>query len=313
MTPVVAFRFVKLGAHHTLELELHRAFTLEKACWDTVDLERIDQACDPAKSADLAAIVMEEGLARVCLITTSMTLTKATIEVPIPRKRQGLGSQFEKARLRFFDQVFDVIAREIDFDVVQCVVLAGPGFTKDEFFDHFQKRAVQSEDKTLMGVRNRFVLVSVSSGHKDALREALADPGIAARLADTKAAREVKCITDFYKMLDDDPDRAYYGYNHVARANEAQAIDTLMVTDSLFRSADIPTRRRYIALVESAQENGATVRIFSSLHVSGERLAALSGIAALLRYPMPEIAEEDDGVDSSDEEGPVDDAAPAPS
>ena len=36
------------------------------------------------------------------------------------------------------------------------------------------------------------------------------------------------------------------------------------------RSADIPTRQRYICLVESVKENGGTVRIFSSLHVSGE-------------------------------------------
>jgi protein pelota len=275
---------------------------VEKECWDTVDLDRISQACDPAQCADLAAVVLQEGLARICLITSSMTLTKATIEVSIPRKRQGLGSQFEKARLRFFDQVYEAISREIDFAVVQCVLLASPGFTKDEFFEHFQKRAVQAEDKALLASKNKFVLVSVSSGHKDAIREVLADPAVAARLADTKAAREVRAISDFYKMLDDDPDRAYYGYNHVARANEAQAIKTLMVTDSLFRAADIPTRRRYIALVEAAQDNGATIRIFSALHVSGERLAALSGIAALLRYPMPEIADVDDGEDSSDDE-----------
>ena len=38
---------VKLGAYHTLELEPHRAFTLEKPCWDALDIERIKQACDP--------------------------------------------------------------------------------------------------------------------------------------------------------------------------------------------------------------------------------------------------------------------------
>eukprot|EP00038_Savillea_parva_P008853 m.179624 g.179624 ORF g.179624 m.179624 type:complete len:421 (+) comp14811_c0_seq1:251-1513(+) len=295
-------RFVKLGSHHTLELELHRQFTLQKDCWDTVDLERISEACDPAKSADLAAIVIQEGIARVCLITSCMTLTKATIEVSIPRKRQGLGSQFERARRRFFDQVYDSVARDIDFDVVKCVVLAGPGFTKDEFFEHFQKRAVLEENKTLVAARSKFVIVSASSGYKDALREAMADPSVAARMADTKAARETKAIAEFYKMLDDDADRAYYGYNHVLRANEAQAIDTLMVTDSLFRSADIPTRKKYIALVESARDNGATVLIFSSLHVSGERLAALSGIAAILRYPMPDINDIDQGDDSDSDD-----------
>ena len=55
--------FVKLGQHHTLELELQRQFTIEKDRWDAVDLERISEACDPSKSADVAAVVMQ-----VCVI-----------------------------------------------------------------------------------------------------------------------------------------------------------------------------------------------------------------------------------------------------
>jgi hypothetical protein len=38
-----------------------------------------------------------------------MTLTRATIEVAIPRKREGLGSQLDKARLRFFEQIYDAV------------------------------------------------------------------------------------------------------------------------------------------------------------------------------------------------------------
>ncbi len=49
---------VKLGAYHTLELEPQRPFTLEKAEWDALDIERIRQACDPAASADLAAVLI---------------------------------------------------------------------------------------------------------------------------------------------------------------------------------------------------------------------------------------------------------------
>lgn len=49
---------MKLGAYHTLELEPQRSFTLEKAVWDALDIERIKQACDPAASADLAAVLI---------------------------------------------------------------------------------------------------------------------------------------------------------------------------------------------------------------------------------------------------------------
>jgi protein pelota len=49
---------VKLGAHHTLQLEPHRAFQLGKAVWDSLDLARIREACDPSVSADLAVVLI---------------------------------------------------------------------------------------------------------------------------------------------------------------------------------------------------------------------------------------------------------------
>ena len=47
---------VKLGAYHTIDLETNRKFTLSKNEWDTVSIERVELATDPAKSADVAAI-----------------------------------------------------------------------------------------------------------------------------------------------------------------------------------------------------------------------------------------------------------------
>ena len=53
--------YVKMGQYHTLDIEKNRKFSLDKDEWDIICLERLDLACDPSKSADLAAIVMEEG------------------------------------------------------------------------------------------------------------------------------------------------------------------------------------------------------------------------------------------------------------
>ncbi|VDQ15331.1 unnamed protein product [Trichobilharzia regenti] len=44
-----------------------------------------------------------------------------------------------------------------------------------------------------------------------------------------------------------------------------------MVSDALFRSRNLEERKRYVELVDQVKENQGTVRIFSSLHISGER------------------------------------------
>jgi stalled ribosome rescue protein Dom34 len=79
---------VKMGQYHTIDLELERPFTVEKECWDSIFMELLDDACNPTKKAELAAVVMQEGLANVCLITSSMTVVKAKVERRIPNKSQ---------------------------------------------------------------------------------------------------------------------------------------------------------------------------------------------------------------------------------
>jgi protein pelota len=60
---------VRMGAHHTLTLELDRNFSIEKSCWDQIFLDRIEEACHPERAAELAAVVMSPGLAHLCLGT----------------------------------------------------------------------------------------------------------------------------------------------------------------------------------------------------------------------------------------------------
>lgn len=52
-----------------------------------------------------------------------------------------------------------------------------------------------------------------SSGYKRAVEDILSQPAIQARLADTKAAEEIRALKIFFDMLKKDPERAYYGYN----------------------------------------------------------------------------------------------------
>lgn len=81
---------VKLGGFHTLDLELQRKFTLEKADgWDSVALQVLQDAVDPAKRAEIWAVIMQDGLANVCLITEHQTVFRQRVEVQIPRKRAG--------------------------------------------------------------------------------------------------------------------------------------------------------------------------------------------------------------------------------
>lgn len=160
----------QMGAYHTLDLELNRKFELRKPEWDTIALERIEMACDPTHTADVAAVVMQEGLAFLCLITASMTLVRSKIEMSIPRKRKGYVQQHEKGLTRFYESVMQGILRHVNFDVVKCILIASPGFVRDQFYDYMFQQAVKLDIKVLLDHKSKFMLVHSSSGFKHALR-----------------------------------------------------------------------------------------------------------------------------------------------
>jgi len=85
-----------MGAYHTLDLELKRKFEISKPEWDSIALDRVELACDATRVADAAAVIMQDGIAHICLITSNMTLVRSKIDMNIPRKRKGSASQHEK-------------------------------------------------------------------------------------------------------------------------------------------------------------------------------------------------------------------------
>ena len=173
------------------------------------------------------------------------------------------------------------------------------------------EESVRRNDRPIIENKAKFVLVKAADGHKHSLEEMFSDPATMASMAETKFSKEVEILNSFMRLMETDPERAYYGYQHVSRANEELAIQSLLVTDQLFRSSSIKTRKLYVQLVESVRENGGQVFIFSSMHVSGQQLQQVSGVAAILRYPLPDLDElelqaeeweEQNGGESSDEE-----------
>lgn len=280
---------VKIGQFHTLEIEPRRPFVLRKDVWDSFSIDILQQACDPTASADLAVVLMQEGLAHLFLIGRSITTTRSRVETSIPRKHGPAIAGYESALKKFFENVLQSLLKHIDFKIVRCLVIASPGFTKDQFRDYLLLEAERRSLRPIIENKSRLLLAHSTSGYKHSLKEVLDAPGVMALIKDTKAAMEVRALKEFFDMLSDDTARACYGPRHVEVAHERMAIQTLLITDSLFKNADISARQRYVKLVDSVKDSGGTVHIFSSMHVSGDQLAQISGIAAILRFPLPDL------------------------
>lgn len=314
-------KHVKIGQFHTLDLELNRNFTIEKvvegtdggAGWDSVARTQLAEAIDPNKSTEAVAVVMQEGLANICFLTSHQTVLRQRIEVSVPRKRAGAGrsADHDKGLEKFYATVLDTLLRQLegllenkDSSATFPVLLASPGFVAQGFLKHVNMASQTKGDKLLLELvkRKAFVVVHSSSGHLHSLNEVLASPEVRTRLQNTQYARETAVMDDFFALLRKDDGRAWYGPKEVEQAVGKGAVGRgggiLLINNSLFRSQDVATRRRWVALVDRVREaEGGEVRILSSDHESGRRLEGLGGIAAILTFPIEDMDDIDGDVE----------------
>ncbi|EGO02193.1 hypothetical protein SERLA73DRAFT_104568 [Serpula lacrymans var. lacrymans S7.3] len=282
---------VKLGAFHTLDIESNRDVRIEKTeGWDSIALSRVQESCIPGRGAEVGAVVIGEGTAAFCLLSQHLTLVTHRLSVPIPRKASAPGTaQHEKAMVKFYAALYDAFTRHIPYATpgLRAIVLASPGWTRDGVYDWIVGEASRRGDKSLAkSLREKAVKVHVSSAHVHSLVEVLKSPEIVAQLKETKFAREGIVLDKFFRMLGVDEMRAWYGPDHVSLAADRGAVGTLLISDELFRASDPKLRKKYVQLVEGVQQKGAEVVIFSSMHESGQQLNQLTGIAAILTFPL---------------------------
>lgn len=281
-------KHVKLGSYHTSTIEIGQAFKIYKDEWDKIALDRIQKSCEIREKAEIAAVLVQEGLCNICLITDFSTCVVQTIHTNIPKKRRGIpSSNYERILERFYQSCLEAMTKWLNLDKLKVVIIAGPGFANEQLLNYVSSHSSEA----MLKCRSKFVLASCSSAIKQSLDEVFRNPSIVPRIASTRFAQDIKIMESFIGFLSSDPSRAYYGYVHVNAALELGAIADLLVSDSLFRSDTLEERRKYIKLVEDVRNSGGSVHIFSSVHSTGEKLDNLCGVAAILRFSVPELEE----------------------
>ncbi|GAA5942300.1 ribosome dissociation factor DOM34 [Sporobolomyces koalae] len=298
---------VKKGAFHTLDLEVGRDFSIIKGIgsWDSIARDRIREMTEPGRGADVGAIVCGEGLANICIITNHTTIIRQRIDVPVPRKRKGgttaLGA--DKAHSRYLQQVYAAVIRHFDFEQLKVLIIASPGFTKEAVHSFLLEEAVRQGNKSIIAAKSKCLLLHSPTHHVHSLTEILSSPEVSSQLKDTKFAQEGLMLDKFFKMLEDDPLRAWYSESHVLKAAERGAVGKLLISDELFRAPSAQRRKVFVKLTEDVRSYGGEVLIFSSMHESGQQLNQLTGIAAILTYPLDiEVVEEEERIELEEQQ-----------
>ena len=296
--------YIAIGQYQTDELGVNSFFSLYKSYWDDIHLETLKNVTDVTVTSEVAAILMESDIAHLFYITDKQTVTKGKITQNIPKKRNG-STKHEKGKDSFFEKILNQFVKQINFDNTKVLIIASPGFTKDDFKKYMEEK-IESNAKEWMNLKsnlNKIIYTHSSSGFKHSLEEILSKPDIKRLIKDTKCIDDCTVMDRFNEILGTDMDKIFFGLKSFNIAFEKQAIDTLIITDGYLRKMPALSRKELCAKIKKLKPS--EVCQFSSLHTTGEKIDEFGGICGILKYVVDEIANMEGEEDEEKEENKV--------
>jgi len=270
---------VSLGSYHTIALSLMEKVRIQKTNWTTMEKKVVEDVEKDSKLAKILVITIEDNSVCIAVVTQFSIKIVSEFSPSVTRKFSD-AAQHSSEMGNFFADVLQLIQDTVKQYSSEVMILAGPGFTPENFYEFIKNR-----DPSLLEKINR---VHVSTGGRVGLKEVLSQKLPEKIANEQRVVYETRLIEEVFKRLGQETGTVTYGLDNVKRALEMGAVDTLLISDDQISIQDLDKRAMIDGLVdENSSMRGKTV-IMSIHHESGEQLSKLGGIAALLRYPLPD-------------------------
>ncbi|MFB6071614.1 MAG: mRNA surveillance protein pelota [Halobacterium sp.] len=259
----------QLGLHHTLNVEERDEIEVEKV-WKHDQLERLEEAVEATDQPDVAIATVEEGEAYIHVV--------AQYGVDEYGSFTGTTGKGEYARSR--EELFEDVASALSHLDADAVILAGPGFTKQDALDYIEEEYPD--------VAAKITTVDTSAVGGRGVHEVLKRGAVEEVQEETRIAEESELIDELTEQMATDG-KAAYGIDEVQKAVEFGAVEDLLILDERLRREragegdwDVDVND----LVTQVERQGGDVTVFSHEFAPGDQLANLGGIGAVLRYRL---------------------------
>ncbi|KAK2196614.1 bifunctional eRF1 [Babesia duncani] len=283
--------YVKIGQYHTLDIRPNSVVTISKNEWDYFCQEKLNESTNIKNHAEQAFLIMDIGSAKLYMILRYITKEVFSLTVNIP-KRKAFNNKItpaEKATQSFFIKVLDKVAASINFEVAQSIIVAGPGFTRDDFIKFIVDKSLTLNHIEVHKNISKFISCASTFSDKCAINEVLSDPVLSKKIGAIHFLQHDKALESLRKRFQDNNDTVALGLEKVFEASDAGAIETLLLTNNVIREADSNKRKHIQTLVDHTKRQGGQVYFLSDCHHASEFVKHLSGVVGLLRFTLDQV------------------------
>ncbi len=263
---------VDVGSYHSINVREGTVFSIVRD-WTRSEIGNLKEAVKDSKRPSVLVVALEEGEATFGLVRQRGIDLMGDISHNIPGKREK-GSR-ESSRKEFFSQLVNGIQDFVESRNTEYVLIVGPELTRTGFSKYVQEKGLLDD----VNLSYETCFSPGEPGIYEAIRRGAVD-----RLVKTsRVSQEMSWMEDLLEEIAKEG-KATYGADQVENAVMAGAVDTLLITDEFFRKR----RRRSERLMNKVEDYSGQHVLISTDHQGGKKLQSLGGVAAILRYQLPD-------------------------
>lgn len=253
--------FLRLGSYHTLSVGVDEDLTIVKEEWSGYMLQMIRKAVADSKKPRLGAVAMDDEKATLAYVRGSGIEIVTEIYSKLSKKMKE--TDYEKSRRQYFSE----IVKKINSMPLEIIVVAGPGFMKDEL-----KKFIETGGAKL---EKRVVYTRASDAERSGLREALQSEAVANIFENERLKKEFSLLNIFLRGMASG--FSIHGLRNVAEALAEYRIATVLVNDSLLNDTGVRP------VLDLADRNKVAIEIFNADDDAGIQLKGFGGIGAIVK------------------------------
>jgi len=261
---------VTKGTHHSLSVQPGDSVTIDKGRrWQDVEFKMLKRSGNTGSFILVAIDTQEAAVAKV-----SGTHVKV-----IPNIYSGQsGKRYQTKNNPNMEVYFADIAKTVLSIIGENdkVLVFGPGETRRRFFNALVAREETPKERVQ-------VVDGVDVAGEDGIFVFLRSPAMKEAMSASKLASVSSLLDKVMLMVNRGEAKFAMGMQEVSQAGAIKAIEAVVFSDSIFKTAD---EDQVVKLLNSIESHGAKTYAVDSSTDIGLRVSSLGGIVALLRYAV---------------------------
>jgi protein pelota len=262
------------GSHHTLNIALNQPLTIVKEEWPKHLLDRLTRASKTEKPMLILAIDDE---------SFAVAQTKQYgVEIKVEERIKLPGKLEAEKRIAATKEYFNLALNSLNqlwSPKHRPIVIVGVGFIKKDFANFLADEAADMS-KSVVDVK------SVNNGGVSGIYEALRSGVLLKAAKQLRIVNETEIMDEVMKRIGKGEATITYGLGEVESTVKMGAVETLVLADTMLRDSKEEQRLHLEQLMRKVEQRRGNITVVSTEHEAGAKLLALSGIAALLRFPI---------------------------